>query len=153
MALERGPDCVRIAELVELHQFRFGIEETNDHLLPAHGGKGGHAQVGGRANLVAVDAPFLRRVRLVREQIGEDLDAGDDVERDPGGNRDRRVQDAVEAEAQEQTVACGFEVDVARPAANPLTDDDVDELADALGAAFGELIQSGFEVHGFPFGG
>src|SRR5205807_6870111 len=99
-------------QLVELHDHRLLVQDSDDHRLTVDAGQGHDTEV----DLVAVDghahATVLGNPALGDVELGHDLDAGDGARgHAPRHGRDV-VQDAVDAEAHPQVASVGGEVEV-----------------------------------------
>ena len=127
--LEDVPHLVGEAELRERRRPLRLVEEAHDDPLALDRRQDGDADVEQAARCLRVqrDAAVLRLAPLGDVELGEHLQARRHAGREPLRDPLQLVEDAVDAEADDERVVLRIEVDVARPVLGGLEDDRVDE--------------------------
>ena len=134
-------DALRHAEFVEVELDGRAVKNTQHHTLAKLGWQGGHTQIDPEgatfAHHAALDAAVLGQAALGDVEIGNDLDARNEL----AGDRvvgllvrfgEERPQGAVDAHADIHEFLERFEMDIARLRLNALVDEAVDDLGHVL---------------------
>ncbi len=86
-----------------------GCKETDDRFFAMECGEAADANFGGR---FIADPAFLRDVGAIREEIGQNFQAGDDIADFSGGKGTQRLQHAIDTNSQIQARRGWTQVDI-----------------------------------------
>src|SRR5262245_1284672 len=137
--LQGSENVRRQTELIQFEQTSRRVEDAHDRLLAVDRRKGTHAPL--RRSAIGADAPLLRDVEPIGEQLGHHLEPGNDIRSEHSRQGRCELDHAINAEAYVKRLWGRLEVNVADAEAVRLGEDQVDRLDDAVGTGGGPVAQ------------